>query len=85
MSRAHPTNTDWKAIHQSLDRQLYRRAAAAVEKPSPFILRPVVAMAEGLQQIAPVRVYGPDGRLREVVSAAEWRRRHGDPFASAEA
>ena len=27
-----------------------------------------------------VKVYGPDGALREVVSAAEWRRRHGDRF-----
>ena len=31
-------------------------------------------------QATDVKVYGPDGALREVVSAAEWRRRHGDRF-----
>ena len=30
--------------------------------------------------VAPVKVYAPDGTLKEVVSAAEWRRRHGNPF-----
>ena len=30
--------------------------------------------------VPPVRVLNPDGSLREVVSAVEWRRRHGDPF-----
>lgn len=32
--------------------------------------------------VPPVRVLNPDGSLREVVSAQEWRRRHGDPFRS---
>lgn len=30
--------------------------------------------------VAPVKVYAPDGTLKEVVPAEEWRRRHGDPF-----
>lgn len=30
--------------------------------------------------VAPVRVYAPDGTLREEVPAQEWRRRHGNPF-----
>ena len=30
--------------------------------------------------VAPVKVYAPDGTLKEVVSAEEWRKRHGSPF-----
>ena len=34
--------------------------------------------------VPPVRVLNPDGSLREVVSAQEWRRRHGNPFSNQE-
>ena len=62
------TNTDWRAMKQWRDRPRYRRAGAIREQ------------AAGGAQATDVKVYGPDGALREVVSAAEWRRRHGDPF-----
>src|SRR3990167_2560323 len=34
--------------------------------------------------VAPVKVYAPDGTLKEVVSAEDWRRRHGNPFTQPE-
>lgn len=80
MSR-YRTAKQWKAAYQSLDRKTYWRAGVARgAKPrttfaSSFV--PFVATGTGM---APVKIYGPDGKLREVVSAAEWRKRHGDPF-----
>ena len=83
MSAHYRTSKQWKAAYQSIDRQNFRRAGIPLEeaknKRAPFAsaFTPFVATGAGM---APVKVYGPDGALREVVSAAEWRKRHGDPF-----
>ena len=74
----------WKAVYESIDRMNDPRAGAVLTDAkrkhlAPFTsaFTPFVATGAGM---APVKVYGPDGRLREVVSAAEWRKRHGHPF-----
>ena len=76
------TNTDWRAIRQWRDRQRYRRAGAILEAAkggNPF--KHERHYTVGLNAKAgDVKVYGPDGALREVVSVADWRRRYGDPF-----
>lgn len=80
MSR-YRTAKQWKAAHESLDRKNYWRAGVArgAKSRTTFAssFTPFVATGAGM---APVKVYGPDGTLKEIVTAKEWRIRHGDPF-----
>ena len=82
MSRRRPTGVEWRVIHQSIDRMKYRQAGAILEaarnRPDTFAVYPdVPRLHEG---VAPVKVYHPDGTLKEVVPAQQWRRRYGNPF-----
>lgn len=79
------TNTEWRAVKESFDRLKYRHATEALgaaRKPRDLGL----AYAMHFQPpgvgapVGPVTVYHPDGTVREIVSATEWRRRHGNPF-----
>mgnify|MGYP001560799534 FL=1 len=83
MTAARRTAKEWRIYRQWKERQRYRRAGAILEDAAggnPF--KQWGHYPVGISAVAgAVKVYGPDGTLREIVSAAEWRRRHGDPFA----
>ena len=78
------TSREWRALRQWQDRKRYRAAGAVIEDANggdPF--KQWGHYAVGISARAgDVKVYGPDGTLREIVSAADWRKRHGDPFTT---
>ena len=83
MSARRASSTEWKAVKQSYERLKLKTAGSTLERPFAMVglLDPVLP---GIGQHAgPVRVYRPDGTLKEEMSATEWRRRHGNPFRKA--
>ena len=74
--RDHGQRTQWRTASAVMDDYLIqtkRRRLIVMPKAHPFLSGVGAA-------VAPVKVYAPNGTLKEVVSAEEWRRRHGDPF-----
>ena len=79
------SNTGWRAVTESFDRLKYRRATEALQdagRSRPTGLDYAIHFQPpGVgTPVGPVTVYNPDGTVREVVPATEWRRRHGNPF-----
>ena len=74
------SNIGWRAVKQSYDRLKYKAVGAILERPAALadFWEPILP---GIgPTVSPVRVLYADGRLKEEVPAAEWRRRHGNPF-----
>lgn len=82
MSASRRTSREWRALRQWQERKRYRAAGAIVEDATggdPF--KRWGHYPVGISALAgDVKVYDRDGILRKVVTAAEWRKRHGDPF-----
>ena len=79
------TNTEWRAVKESFDRLKYRHATEAVHAARKSrdlgLAYAMHFQPPGIgEPVGPVTVYNPDGTVREILSATEWRRRHGNPF-----
>lgn len=73
--RTRGQRTQWAVASAVMQEHLIRtkRRRAWIPGHSPFL-------PGAGPTVAPVKVYAPDGTLKEVVSAQEWRRRHGNPL-----